>query len=176
MSGLYYPLKSVLKKDEVYTITKCSISITMNSLDMYHNYVSNIMRIDVKPSSGGETIETCFRDEVINRLLKFCDTNPKYCSVVVPGVKFLYGGEVTSEAGDTYSDVQFLNIQSLQEPNAIIPIYQYGDVMLPTVLSDETINLQQRLDAICIDDPMIRKKKKVTFADTSTTLPWGGVE
>ena len=54
---------------------------------------------------------------------------------MVPGVKFLYGGEVKSEAGDTYSDVQFLNIERLE---------------YPTPLSDEIMNLQQHVDAILI--------------------------
>ena len=140
----HYPLKSVLKIDEVYTITNCSMSTTMISIDM--RFASNIMKIDVKPSSGRETIATYFVPKVTNLLLKLCNTNRKYCDVVVPGVKFLYSGAATSEVGDTYSYVQFLNIQRLE---------------------DETMNLQQHLDGICIDGPTIRENKKVI----SSTLP-----
>ena len=112
MLGSRYPLKSVLKKDEFYTITKCRIDITLIPDDIYDIYcASNIMKIDVKPSSGGETIETYFNTKLTEVLLELCDTDAQDCGVVLLGVKFVYGGEVTSEAGVIYSDVQFL-----QEP------------------------------------------------------------
>ena len=48
-------LKTAVKKDELYTITKCSKEKTK---------YSNVLFIDVIPVSGGECIETYFTDLV----------------------------------------------------------------------------------------------------------------
>ena len=129
-SDIIHPLKSVLKKDEVYTITNCGITrfsnlmifngdpenetietttakITEQLLGFCDtdNPQDNVMLIDVEPSSGGKSIVTYFNATVTEALLQACDTDAQDYGVVLLGVKFVCIGEVTSETGVIYSDV-----------------------------------------------------------------------
>ena len=92
------PLKIAVKKDQRYVITKANKEQTK---------FGDVLFIDAIPVSGGEIIETFFTDLITKRVLKFCEKSGEKCEDLVPGIQFTYRGEITSSAGNTYSNVEF---------------------------------------------------------------------
>ena len=91
-------VKIAVKKNKSYIITKASKERTK---------FGDILFIDAIPVSGGEIIETFFSDLITKRVLKFCEKSGEKCEDLVPGIQFTYRGEITSSAGNTYSNVEF---------------------------------------------------------------------
>ena len=91
-------LKIAVKKDQRYVITKANKEQTK---------FGDVLFIDAILVSGGETIETFFTDLITKRVLKFCEKSGEKCEDLVPGIQFTYRGEITSSAGNTYSNVEF---------------------------------------------------------------------
>ena len=100
------PLRVALKAHGDYTIRKCTVEKTR---------YSTVLLIDVIPATGGATIETYFTDLVTRPILEFCATEGGNAEELLLGVCFTYRGEVKSEAGNMYADVDFAGADKQEE-------------------------------------------------------------
>ena len=92
------PLKVALEPNVIYTIIKCTVEKTI---------YSKILLIDVIPATGGAKIETYFTNSVTKRMLECCAAEGGSAEELVPGISFIYRGEIKSEAGNMYPNVDF---------------------------------------------------------------------
>ena len=92
------PLRVALKAHGDYTIIKCTVEKTI---------YSKILLIDVIPATGGAKIETYFTNSVTKRMLECCAAEGGSAEELVPGISFIYRGEIKSEAGNMYPNVDF---------------------------------------------------------------------
>ena len=92
----------------LYIITKCAVEKAR---------YSKVLLIDVIPAIGGYgvKIETYFTDLVTKPILDFCAAEGGRAEELVPGVRFTYRGEVKSEAGNMYADVDFAGADKQEE-------------------------------------------------------------
>ena len=100
------PLKVALEPNVIYTIIKCTVEKTR---------YSTVLLIDVIPATGGAKIETYFTDLVTRPILEFCATEGGNAEELLLGVCFTYRGEVKSEAGNMYADVDFAGADKQEE-------------------------------------------------------------
>ena len=102
------PLKLTLTPHVLYIITKCAVEKAR---------YSKVLLIDVIPAIGGYgvKIETYFTDLVTKPILDFCAAEGGRAEELLPGVRFTYRGEVKSEAGNSYADVDFAANQEEEE-------------------------------------------------------------
>ena len=92
------PLRVALKAHGDYTIIKCTVEKTR---------YSTVLLIDVIPATGGAKIETYFTNSVTKRMLECCAAEGGSAEELVPGISFIYRGEIKSEAGNMYPNVDF---------------------------------------------------------------------